>query len=282
MAEIVVVVDSGADVPQEEVERHGIVVVPMHVTFGEVSKPDGSFDHDEIVQYYEKTGSIPKTSGGTPHDFEVAFDEITAARPGAHIVYLAYSAVTTASFKSAEIAAQGRDNITLIDTKYVTVGQGEIAVRLCEHLEQHPEWTTEEAIAEANRLCKQATMSFLPTNLKYLVAGGRLTNAAAFAGTVLRVRPRIDLENGYLVATSKYRGRMDKVVNQYLNEFCKDLDREEIWIALSPRVTDEVKNAIVQTLGKLGFERIRWAKCGGVISTHGGPNAFAVAGFKAE
>lgn len=80
-----------------------------------------------------------------PEDFTKVFDEIWGKYPGCHIIYIAYSAVTTCSFQSAKIAAEEKENISFIDTKHVTVGQCAAVIRMAQELEKHPEWTVEEA-----------------------------------------------------------------------------------------------------------------------------------------
>ena len=97
MRNFVVVAETGADIPQELAERYRIHIVPMHVSFGNVTKDDGTFPAEEICRYYESTGELPKTSGSVPEDFIKAYDVIHSQNPEAHILYLAYSSVTTVS-----------------------------------------------------------------------------------------------------------------------------------------------------------------------------------------
>ena len=91
---IVLVAETGADIPGSIAERWGIHIVPMHVTFGSETRDDGTFPSEEICAYYDRTGDLPKTSGSTPEDFTKAFDALHAKWPDAQILYLAYSSVT--------------------------------------------------------------------------------------------------------------------------------------------------------------------------------------------
>ena len=63
---IVLVAETGADIPGSIAERWGIHIVPMHVTFGSETRDDGTFPSEEICAYYDRTGDLPKTSGSTP------------------------------------------------------------------------------------------------------------------------------------------------------------------------------------------------------------------------
>ena len=59
MKKIILLVESGSDVTPELARRYGIAVVPMHVSFGDVTKDDGDFSTEEIVTYFRTTGKIP-------------------------------------------------------------------------------------------------------------------------------------------------------------------------------------------------------------------------------
>lgn len=87
MADYILVTETGSDIHEETARRHGIVVVPMHVNFGEVSRDDDSFPPEELYEYYKTTGKLPQTSGCTPVDFSAAFDRIHEKYPTAKILY---------------------------------------------------------------------------------------------------------------------------------------------------------------------------------------------------
>lgn len=77
------VAETGADIPRELTERYQIRTVPMHVSFGAVTKDDGAFPAEEICRYYDETGKLPKTSCSTPEDFTRVFNAIHAEAPQA-------------------------------------------------------------------------------------------------------------------------------------------------------------------------------------------------------
>ena len=95
--------------------------------------------------------------------------------PPEQILYLAYSAVTTCSYQSGIIAAEGRDYVTAIDTMQVSVGQAAVVVAVAELLTSQPELTIAQAAEAAKELISRAKMCFLPDNLEFLRAGGVIT-----------------------------------------------------------------------------------------------------------
>lgn len=281
MSKIILVAESGSDITKEYAERYNIQVVPMHVNFDDETFDDGAFPVQKIVDYYKETGKLPKTSGSVPEDFNKTFDEIHAKWPEAHILYIAYSAITTVSYQSALIASEDRDYVTCIDTKQVSVGQAAIVVGVAEFLEKNPEASLEEAVKETNRLIEKAKMCFMPDNLEFLRAGGRVSNAAYLGARILNLHPCIEILDGKLTATKKYRGKIKKVAEQMIRDYAESykLGKDVLWLIYTIGLTDEVRNVLETTARELGFKELRWVQAHGVITTHGGPAAFGIAGF---
>ena len=88
MKQIVLVAETGSDINPALAAEYNIKIVPMHVSFDHETMEDGAFPVEKIVDYYEETGKLPKTSGSTPGDFETAFDRIHAEYPDAQLLYL--------------------------------------------------------------------------------------------------------------------------------------------------------------------------------------------------
>lgn len=284
MNSIILVAETGSDLTPELAAQYNIQIVPMHVAFDSTPMDDGSFHPQKIVDYYQQSGKLPTTSGSTPEDFVKMFDEIHAKWPEAQILYLAYSAVTTCSYQSAQIAAEGRDYITSIDTQHVSIGQGLIVVEVAKYLQANPDATIEEAAEFARRTAKRANMCFLPDNLAFLRAGGRVSNAAYLGSRILSLHPCIEILDGKLLATKKYRGKMEKVAAQLIRDYAESyhLQRTELWLVHTVGLSEEVRQAVEAAAQECGFAELRWILANGVITTHGGPAAFGLAGFSAE
>ena len=281
MSKIILMAESGSDITPELAARYGIEIVPMHVSFDDETLDDGSFPTEKIVAYYQSTGKLPRTSGSTPDDFTPVFDRIHAEHPDAQILYLAYSAITTCSYQSGIIAAEDRDYVTAVDTKQVSIGQAAIVVEVAKRLQEKPGMTMDEALTITNELISRANMCFMPDNLDFLRAGGRVSNVVALGSRILSLHPTIEILNGKLMATKKYRGKMEKVAAQLVRDYAETykLDRDVLWLVYTVGLSDSVKQAVEQAAIECGFSHPEWIRCNGVITTHGGPAAFGLAGF---
>lgn len=281
MNPIIIVAETGSDLTPELAAQYNIQLVPMHVSFDSETLDDGSFPVQKICDYYQDTKKLPRTSGCSPEDFIQIFDEIHNSNPTAQILYLAYSAVTTCSYQSAIIAAEDRDYVTAIDTKQVSAGQAAVVVEVARLLQGNPEMSIQEAANAAQDLLSRAKMCFLPDNLEFLRAGGRVSNAVCLGSRILNIHPCIEILDGKLVATKKYRGKMKKVAAQLIKDYADsyNLNRDTLWMVYTIGLQDEIRAIAEETAKACGFRQVNWIQAGGVITTHGGPAAFGVAGF---
>lgn len=281
MNNIILVAETGSDITKDIAKEMGIFLVPMHVTMGDNTYDDGSFPVEQICEYYNNTNKIPKTSGSSPQDFEKVFDDIHRLYPDKQILHLAYSAVTTCSYQSALIASEHRDYVTSFDTKNVSVGQAAIVIQTAKYLKENPNVTMEKLLKEVSRISESTKMCFVPAELEYLRAGGRVSNAVFIGGKILRIHPSIEIENGYLVAKKKYRGKMESIVPKLIEEYSSDknLDKKEVYLLWSIGLSEAIRKLAEDKVKEMGFEKVTWMQTGCVITTHGGPGSFGIVGL---
>ncbi|NCC82248.1 MAG: DegV family protein [Clostridia bacterium] len=282
MKKYIITTESGSDLSKEMIDRYNIKVIPMYVTMGDQTYPDGSFDVQKVFDHYEKTGNLPKTSGSSPQDNTEVFKQIFEEHPDAYIIHIGYSAVTTVSFNAANIAAQEFENIYLVDSKFVTIGAATIVKATAQFIEENPNASPEEIITFVEDIRERTHMVFLPKTLQYLKAGGRVSNLAYYGASLLNIHPSIKLENGYLVSGEKYRGPYDKCLKKMFKNFFQShkIDPETVLVVGTPGVEDVQKEMIHELLREHGVEELRWMNAGAVISSHGGPGAIGIAGIE--
>ena len=283
MSSIILLAETGSDVTPEIAQALNIRLVPMHVSMGDVTLDDGTFPAEEIHDYYTRTRKTPTTSGSTPYDFEKVLEAIFTEDPNAQVLYLAYSAVTTCSYHSCELALEEKPyaaNVRLVDTKQVSVGQGAVVIATAKWIREHPQATLEEAAAKATEIALQTKMCFIPKNLDYLRAGGRCSNAVALVGNLLNLHPCIEIIDGKLIAGKKYRGAMTKLAPMLLREFTEkhNLSKEHLYFINTPNMEEGIRTVLEAEAKALGYQEVTWMKTGCVITSHGGPGAFGIVG----
>ena len=283
MSSIILLAETGSDITPELAAEYHVRLVPMHVSLGDVTLDDGTFPPEDVCSYYDRTGKTPTTSGSTPYDFESVLEEIFSVEPDARVLYLAYSAVTTCSYHSCELALEDKPyakNVRLVDTKHVSVGQGAVVMAVSDWLKDNPSATLDEAAAKAAEIGLQTKMCFIPKNLDYLRAGGRCSNAVALVGNLLNLHPCIEIIDGKLIAGKKYRGAMTKLAPQLLREFTEKhgLSKEHVYFIQTPYMEEAIRTVLDAEAKALGYRKITWVKTGCVITCHGGAGAFGIVG----
>lgn len=284
---IILTAETGSDIPPALAAELGIRLIPMHVSLGDQTLDDGTFPPEDVCAYYDRTGKVPTTSGSTPYDFEQIYEKIFSADPNARVLHLAYSAVTTCSYHSCELAIEDKpyaNNVKIVDTKHVSVGQCAVVVAVSKWLDAHPDATLAEAAAAAEEIGKKTQMCFLPRNLDYLRAGGRCSNAVALVGNLLHLHPCIDIIDGKLIAGKKYRGSMEKIIPALFRDMAAkhQLKKDHVYLIHTPYMDEAVKIAAEQALKEQGFAEFTWIKTGCVITCHGGAGAFGIVGVSEE
>ena len=283
MSNILLMAESGSDITPELAKEYGIVLVPMHVAFGGETRDDGSFPVTQMFEHYKKTHEPPHTSGCTPIDFETVFEKLDREVPDKQILYLAYSACTTCSMQSGIIASEGRNDIRFVDTKSVSAGQLAVVLRVARALKANPDLTIDELEAIALEAVDKVRMGFVPGDLDYLRAGGRVSNAAYLGAKILNLHPLIEIQDGKLMSTKKYRGSMARVIKQMAQEYpdVNGLKKDELIFIYGEGLEESVKREAEEIVKAKGYHHVWWVKTGCVIAAHSGPGAFGIVGFTA-
>lgn len=283
MRKIIFTTESGADLPKELAEKHNIKTVPMHVVMdGTDYKDDGSLPVSKIYDYHNRTKLIPSTTSTNPNEYEEFFAQIKAENPDCTIVHIGYTSKASSSFHNAEIAAENFEDIYLIDALNVSAGLTVVTLYAAQLLESNPDIPMDELIQKIQASVPKSRMSFVPGSLEFLKAGGRVSNAAYISASLLQIKPLIELIDGKLVSTKKYRGKMSRVAEELLKDYLKKypIDKKQIYFVFSIGLDEQVKVQMEQSAKEKGFENVTWIQAGSVISTHGGPGAFGIAGME--
>lgn len=282
MKKIIISTESGADLPLDLKELHNIQVVPMHVVMGEHNFPDGSIPVTDVYDYYEKTKKIPSTSATNPSEYECFFKRIKDQNPDCIIIHIAYSSKASCTYQNAAIGMEGIDHIYLVDSLNVSGGEAAIIFKAAEILENHPDIQPHDLIEEVETYVKRARVSFIPGNLEYLKAGGRVSNAAYLGASLLQLHPLIEIVEGKLISTKKYRGKMIRIIDEYFKEFIEkyNMYKDQVYLLYSLGLDEKIKKRAEEIVLEKGFKKFIWVQTGCVISTHGGPGAIGIAGFE--
>ncbi len=276
MADIIITCDSTADLPLELIEKYNIGVIPLGVTLGDTTYQDGvNITPDEIYAHHAKTGELPKTTAANVGDFIDFFTPYVEA--GKTVIHFPISSEMSSTYNNALLASAEWDNVHIIDSKNLSTGIGLVVVAAAEMAQSGMD--TEEIVAKAEELVKCTDASFVIDNLEYLHKGGRCSAVAMLGANLLKLKPCIDVTNGKMDVSKKYRGKYGEVLKQYVSERLADLsaiDDSRIFVTHAG-CADEIVNAIVEQVKAYGyFKEIIPCRAGCTISSHCGADTLGI------
>ena len=196
-----IIVDSTADLFTELKSR--VDVVPLTVHFGEEEYLDGvTIDHKTFYEKLIESDVLPTTSQTTPDSFIKEFQKIK--ENGDSAVVITISSKLSGTYQSAVIAAEDFDNIYIVDSGSAAIGSGILAERA---LKLADDGMNAREIAELlNEEKEKIVIIALFDTLEYLKKGGRISKTAAFAGSVLNIKPVLSVIDGEITVLGKARG----------------------------------------------------------------------------
>lgn len=283
MKKYIILTESGTDLPLNLIRLHHIRVLPMNIAMDGINYPDGSIPVTEVYDYYKRTNKIPTTSAVNPDEYRNMFKKIAEENPDDIVLHIGYSSKASCTYQNAVIASEGMKNIYHVDSLNVSGGEAAIVLKAVELIEKLPHLLPLDLIERIKSYVDGARVSFIPGNLEYLKAGGRVSNAAYLGASILQLKPLIEIVNGKLISTKKFRGPMSRIAEKYLNEYIDryNMIKDQIYLLHSVGLEESIKQRMERIAKEKGFKKITWIQTGCVISIHSGPGAIGVAAFEA-
>ncbi|MBQ2898723.1 MAG: DegV family protein [Oscillospiraceae bacterium] len=277
---IKIVLDSTADLLPELAEKFD--VVHLTVNFGEEEFIDGvTITRDEFYAKLIESDVMPTTSQASPEAFENVFRKI--AENGDEVIAITVASKLSGTYQSACIAAsEFPGKVRVIDSKTVAIGTAILAEYALSLVESG--LSADEITAKIEEKRGDIRIVALIDTLEYLKKGGRLSKTAAFAGTLLNLKPVVSVEDGEISVLGKARG--SKQGNNFL---VKEIERDggvDFSMPVLLGYTGHDKYMLEKYVEDSRFlwegnvENLRETCIGSVIGTHVGPGAIAVAFFK--
>lgn len=282
MRKLILSTESVADLPKDLIEKYQIQIIPMHVIMDGKAYLESEICVEDIFDYHSRTKKTPTTTAKNAQEYHNFFSQIRAQYPDSIIIHIGYTSRASGSFQSALIAARDFEDLYLIDTLNVTGGLATIVMYAANLLDENPNITHVELIEKIQSVVPKTKLAFAPDTLEFLKAGGRLGNMAFIGGSLLKIKPCIEIKEGKLVSTKKYRGQMSSVAEKLMQDFLNqyNLNRNQLSLIYSIGLDEGIKAEMEEIAKNAGFENVTWIEAGPTISTHAGPGCFGVAGIE--
>ena len=198
-----IITDTASDFTPEEALEQNITLLPIPIQFGEKSYLDKyELSTDDFYSRLIESDDLPKTSQITPYTFLQEFEKVREAGDSAVVIVMSGELSNTA--QNAMQAALDFDNIHVVDSKNVTIGEYcliQLALKL------RGEGRDAKDIAdELLRQRERIRVIALLDTLEYLKKGGRISATTAWAGGLLAIKPVVSVTDGKVLVVGKARG----------------------------------------------------------------------------
>jgi DegV family protein with EDD domain len=268
-----VVTDSACDLPQELIDALGIAVVPLTIRFGAEEFIDREeLSADAFWDRLRSSDALPETSAPSAGAFEAHFRDLIE-RGATGIVCINLSSRLSATMQAAQVAAAsvgGECPVQVIDSLTVSMGLGALCLTAARRAADGDplDRIVDEVIGRRDRTRLFGALD----TLEFLKKGGRVGNARALLGSMLSIKPVVEVRDGVVEEAGKVRTRskslkvlVDKVAAQPIDSLAvlhgQADDLDELLDLLNPiKPRDEIVTGVV----------------GSVIGTHAGPGVIGV------
>ena len=269
-----IVTDSTSDLPPEIAQELGITVVPAYVHFGSQSYRDGVDITPEQICERMLSGSVhPTTSSPAPGDFADAYRRLSEETD--EIVCLTVTSKQSAIYEAAMTGKQsfkGKSRVEVIDSQSVTMGLGLMAMLAAREARSGK---TIDDVLEAVRSAIPHThgMALLDT-IKHALKGGRLGRGGGLLGSLVKVKPMLDIKDGWIRLSGATRTRSSGM-DRLCQCVTKHLPIEDAAVVHSNALREA--ESLAERIRSLSPQtRPVIAKLGSALGVHGGPQTLVV------
>jgi len=268
-----VVTDSACDLPDDLIERDGIEVVPLTIRFGKEELVDRKeLSTDEFWRRLADSDVLPETSAPSAGAFEAAFRrQIADGATG--IICINLSSKLSATMQSAQVAAQAVQAdcpVVVVDSLMVSMGLGSLCLTAARRAADGD--SLESIVANVTDRRNRSKLYGALDTLEFLKKGGRVGNARALLGSMLAIKPVLEVRDGEVEEAGKVRTRSKAL--RLLVERVKEGPFENLAV-LHGNAPD--LNELLDLLEPLApQDEIVVGQIGPVIGTHAGPRVIGV------
>lgn len=273
---IKITTDSTCDLPARLLEQYGITVFPLGIVKAGRLYHDGvDIRTADIAAHVDAGGEITTTNAVNAADYEDTFRAL-AERYDA-VIHINIGSGFSCCHQNAKLAAEEVPEVYVVDSGNLTVGTGLMVLAAADAAAAGRSVT--EILALLEDMVPRLETSFVLDRLDYMKKGGRCSAVTALGANLLKLHPCVEVIDGRMSVTKKYRGGIEKVVADYVHERIRDradLDTGRVFLVdtCPEDGLADIARRILREDGRFG--EILEAKAGCTIFCHCGPNTLGL------
>ena len=266
--------ESTIDLPREILDEFDIKTVPFTITLGEKNGLDGVTTPEEIFEYVDRTGVLPKTSAVNAAQYQEYFSQLLKEYD--EIIHFSLSADMSSAYQNACTIASELGHIHVIDSMSLSTGIALLAIYASKLVKEG--LNVDEIVKKVSERIPHDQASFVLATVDYLYKGGRCSALAKLGATLFRIRPQILVVNGKMGPGKKYTGKQVDCVANYCRDTLDQFNNPDLEIGFVTHsgATPEMVDVAVKAMKDRGFKRVIITTAGATISSHCGPKCLGI------
>ncbi len=276
MSNVKISADTVCDLSEELKQRYDIDTVPLYVTKGDKTLRDGiEISQKEVFAHYRTTGKLCSTSAVNVADFAEFFEK--QLKEHDELIMITISSEFSSCYQNACIAAEEFDNVYVVDSRNLSTGEGLVAVSAAKLAAQG--LSAKEIVEKLQSdIIPKVDASFFVANVEYLHKGGRCSSIAALGANLLKLRPCIDVIEGKMKVTKKYRGNMEKCLKEYVRDRLSQVEAydDELIFVTHTTAPETAALAVQEVKSNGSFKEVAVTDAGCTVACHCGEDTLGI------
>ena len=271
---ICVSAESTIDLPKEILDEFEIKTVPFTIILGDKNGLDGVTTPEEIFDYVDRTGVLPKTSAVNMGQYDEYFRSLLKEYD--EVIHFSLSSDMSSAYQNACTVAKEIGHVHVIDSMSLSTGIALLAIYASKLVKQN--LSVEEIVKKVSERIPHDQASFVLATVDYLYKGGRCSALAKLGAMLFRIRPQILVVNGKMGPGKKYTGKQVDCVANYCRDTLEQFNNPdlEVGFVTHSSATPEMVEVAKKAMRERGFKRVIETKAGATISSHCGPKCLGI------
>ena len=273
-----IVTDCAADMPNEELERLGIVQAPLFIQFpeGEVNSADISAD-DFYNRLEAMRPKIPTTAQPSAGIFAELYRKLAETEKNIFSVHISsgLSGTLNSAHDGSEMV-KDEANIHFWDT--LTLSGGERFQVMAAALASKAGWAMDTINERLGQIREKTELIYTLDTLEYLARGGRIGRVKAIAGALLNLKPIIRVDTDGKYTTVKTERTIHKSISMIVDHVYEKFGSTPVWVTvLHGRFADKADVLAKEFQEKLNIAKLEVMRISPVLGVHTGPGIVGAA-----